>query len=246
MLDNGKYQVMENLFSQQGYLASVCIDVETRNNYKEYIFNIYSDTANINAFLPLFHGLTNGVCGDFRRILPGSGCIMAVFDYHKGVPLENYLKSLPEDDYPARAHAVGSLLDAAVVLEALPPIFAVSVFSPPYTVFNLKEKSVRLNYVIKPAPEPTTQEALDSFLPYLESAFPKNRYLPEMATGFLSSVRNGDIAGFVSICSAWRRISADSLEEHERYKEESFFKYLRRKSAKKAKDKAERALRKIK
>ena len=83
LLDDGKYQVLESLYTQQGYSASICIDVETRNNYKEYVFNIYSDPAYINTYLPLFHGLMPGACGDFRSVLPGNRCIMAVFDYHR-------------------------------------------------------------------------------------------------------------------------------------------------------------------
>ena len=238
LLDDGKYQVMESLLAEDGYSASVCIDVETRNDYREYVFNIYSEPLLISAFLPIYHSLMPGVCGDFRDIRPGSGCIMAVFDYHKGIPLESYLESLKKDDYPARAQAVGMFFDAAIVLDALPPIFAVSAFSPPYTVFDQKEGAVRFNYIIKPREQPSADEIREAFVPYLESAFIKNRYLPELATEFLLKVRNGEIKGFVPICSAWRRISADALAEYEGYKKESFFKYLRRRASKEARKKA--------
>ena len=237
LLGDGKYQVMESLYSEPGYTASVCINVETKNNYKEYIFNIFTDPVHISHYLPIFHELHSNICGEFREILPGNGCVMAVFDYHKGIPLHNHLKSLKKDDYPARAQAVGSFLDAALVLDALPPVFAVSVFCPPYTVYDQKTNAVRLNYLIRPRAEPDAEETRALFVPYLQSAFIKNRYLPETAVDFLLKVHSGEITGFVSICSAWRRISVQAMEEHEKYLKESIFGYLKRRMSKKARKK---------
>ena len=237
LLDDGKYQILESLYSEQGYAASVCIDIETKNNYKEYVFNVYSDPAQINTYLPLFHELRSGICGDYRELLPGNSCIMAVFDYHKGVPLESYFNKLKKDDYPARAQAVGSFFEAAIILDAMPSVFALSALNPPYTVYNLKDGAVRFNFVIRPRAEPSPAELREIFIPYIESAFTKNRYLPESAVEFLERLRSGELTGFVSVCAAWRRISAKAMEEHEAYKEESLFKYIKRKLSRKAKDK---------
>jgi len=121
----------------------------------------------------------------------------------------------------------------------LPPIFAVSALSPPYTVYDKKTQTVRLNYFIKPRNEAFAEEIRALLVKYLEIAFVKNRYLPEMAAGFLESVRSDEVSGFVPICSAWRRISAAALEEHDRYKAESFFGYIKRRMTRKARQKAE-------
>ena len=250
LLENGKYQVLENIVSEPGYSASVCIDVETKNNFSEYIFNIYSESSYINKFLPLYHALPHSVCGDFHKVLPGDRCVMAVFDYHKGAPLKKYLDSLAKDDYPARAEAAGSFLDASLVLATLPPVFAASVLQPPYTVYTAKDKSVRFNYIVRPQPETESQtesqtETPDEKIPaefvsYLEKAFVKNRYLPETASGFVNKIRTGEITGFVNICSAWRRLSADAMNEYLAYRKETFFGYIKRLALTKSRKKREK------
>ena len=240
LLDDGKYQVLENLFSEAGYAASICIDVETRNNFKPLIFNIYSEPDHISRFLPLFYGVSPGMCDSFRRLIPGSRCIMAVFDYHQGVPLIDHLKSLPKKDYPERAQIVGRLLDATLVLDMLPPIFAISALKQPNTVINRKENTIHLNFIIKPRTEPTNDEKIQAFIEYLENALVKNRYLPELAADFLKKASSGEITGFVQICAAWRSISAAAMEEYESYLKESIFKYLKRLMKKKAIEKREK------
>jgi len=236
LLDNGRYQVLENLFSETGYTASVCIDVETRTNYKPLLINIYSDPNYISFFLPLFYNISKDMCENYHHVISGNRCIMAVFDYHQGVPLQNYLESLPKSDYPARAQAVGNLLDAALILDTLPLVFACSALRPPNTVFYAKENTVRFNFIIKPdGNKSDEEEKLAMFTAYLESAFIKNRFLPAKAAEFLEQVRSGKVSGFVHICSAWRGISASAMAEYETYIQESIFGYVRRLFKKKAK-----------
>ena len=97
---------------------------------------------------------------------------------------------------------------------------------------------MRFNYLIQPRAEPSPEEIRALFIPYLENAFVKSRYLPELAEEFLKKVQGGEITGFVPICAAWRRIYAAAMEEHEKYREESFFGYLKRKLTKKARIKS--------
>ena len=230
LLDNGKYQVLENLFSESGYTASVCIDIEAKSNYKPLVFNIYSDPSYISAYLPLYYRLISGGCSYFKRIISGDGCIMAVFSYHKGIPLTDYLKSLPRDDFEARARAAGLFLDAALELDMLPPALAVSALSPPNTVYDIRENVVYFNFLVKPFTSSDEKDILTLLSDYLENAFVKNRYLPELASDFPARLKDGRISGLVAVCSEWRRISAGALEEYNRYKEESFLGYVKRKS----------------
>ena len=229
--------MLENLFSETGYSASICIDIETKNNFKPLIFNIYSKPDFVNRFLPLFYGVDSGICDSFHRIIPGSRCIMAVFDYFQGVPLKDQLKTIPAADYPARAQIIGQLLDAVLVLDMLPPVFAISALGEPNTVYIKKDNTVRLNFLIKPVPDPAVDETKDAFTGYMEQAIVKNRYLPDLAVDFLKKVQSGELTGFVQINAAWRGIATAAMDEHEKYKKESFIKYLKRRSKQKAKEK---------
>ena len=233
LLDNGKYQVLENLYMEDGYTASVCIDIENRNDYKPLIFNTYSQPAHISQLLPLFYGVSAGVCDGFHRVIPGNRCIMAFFDYHQGIPLMDHMKSLQKDDYPARAQIAGSLFDAMLSFDMLPPIFAISALTLPNTVYNKKEKAVRFNFVIKPYPDPSEDEIWALFKSYLEQVFVKSRYLPDAASDFLQRTISGDAMKFVAVCAAWRQISAAAMEEYEKYKKESIFGYIKRMIARK-------------
>jgi len=231
---------MENLFSETGYTASICIDIETKNNFKPLIFNTYSDPKQINRFLPLFYGITPGLCDSFHRVIPGSRCIMAIFDYHQGVPLMDHLKTIDKKDFPERALVVSRLLDAVLILDMLPDIFAISALRQPNTIYVKKDNTVRLNFIIKPEEQESAEEKLGIFIEYLENAFLKNRYLPELVVDFVKKVRTGEVSGFVAICAAWRGISAAATEEYNTYKKESFIKYLKRRSKQKAKEKLEK------
>lgn len=228
LLDNGRYQVLENLLTQPDYTASVCIDIEQKNNYKPLVFNIYTQPEHINSFLPLFYGIRPGDCDEFRRVIPGYRCIMAVFNYHIGVTLTEHLKTLPKNDYPAKAAVVGSFLDAAIVLDMLPPVFALAALTPPNTVFDSKENAVRFNFIIKPDAEASEEMKRAIFISYLENAFVKNRYLPYETEDFLERMRSADISKFVPICAAWRQVNAAAMEQYEEYLKESIIGYLKR------------------
>ena len=238
LLDGGKYQVLENMISEPGYTAAVCIDVESRNNYKPLIFNIYSEPVYINEFLPLFYGVSPEVCYGFHGVIPGNRCIMAYFDYHKGVPLMDHLKTLPKDDYPARARIAGSFLEATLFFDMLPPVFAVSALTAPYTVFDTKENAVYFNFCIKPRPEPSLEEKRELFTSYLKSIFVKNRYLPDKVADFIMQTGSSDTLKFVPVCAAWRQISAVAMEEYEKYKKESIPGYIKRLLGRKLKRKS--------
>ena len=234
LLDDGRFQVLENLISDPGYTASVCINVENRNNYKPLIFNIYSDPEYIGELLPIFYGISPETCAGFHGVMPGNRCIMAFFDYNRGVPLTEHLKKLPKNDYPARAQIAGSLLEAALFLDMLPPVFAVSALEEPNTVYDKKENAVRFNFIIKPQTKPSEKEKWELFTPYLENTFVKSRYLPEKAARFLEQTLGSETYKFVPTCAAWRQISAEAMEEYEKYLSESIFGYLKRILTKKA------------
>ena len=237
LLDNGKYQVLENLFLEDGYTASVCIDIENRNNYKPLVFNIYSQPSNISELLPFFYGISPGICDGFHRVIPGNRCIMAFFDYHHGVPLIDHLNALSKDDYPARAQIAGSFLDAMLFFDMMPTLFTLSALTPPNTVFDVKEKAVRFNYVIKPLPQASEDEKWALFAAYIKKIFVKSRYLPDMADKFLQQTLDGGNMKFVPICAAWRQVSAAAMEEYEKYKKESIFGYIKRRLLKKRRGK---------
>ncbi|MDR2570386.1 MAG: hypothetical protein LBD23_08840 [Oscillospiraceae bacterium] len=241
LLDDGKYQVLENLLTEPGYTASVCMDVDTRNNYKPLIFNIYSDPDCINTFLPLFYNIQKDMCDSFHQLIPGNRCIMAVFNYYQGTRLGEYIKTIPKHDYPARALIVGKLLDAALVLYTMPPVFATAALSPENTIYNKKEETVRFNFIVRPdKSEFVEDKKLTLLVSYIESAFVKNRFLPEKAVDFLKKIRSGEISGYVNICSTWRGISAEAMAQYDAYKKESIFGYAKRSIKRKLKDKKEK------
>ena len=95
---------------------------------------------------------------------------------------------------------------------------------------------MRFNFIIKPdGNKSDEEEKLSAFTAYIESAFIKNRFLPEKAAEFLEHVRSGKVSGFIHICSAWRSISAAAMAEYEAYIQESIFGYVRRLLKNKAK-----------
>lgn len=246
LLANGKYKVLENLVLLPEYTASVCIDVETENNYRPLIINTYLNADDISRLLPLFYAIRTEDCNEFSTVIPGDRCIMAIFNYYRGIPLKEYLKSIKEKDYPARAAAVGAFLDAALVLDMLPQEFAVAALKEPNTLYDGTSKSVKFNFLIRPrtnaedtadtADTPdeagiekaAINEKRTAFLGYLGAALIKNRYLPFKAEDFLNEMQKADISKLVPLCAAWRQISAAAMEEYEDYLKESYFGYLKR------------------
>ncbi|KUO71044.1 MAG: hypothetical protein APF81_15345 [Desulfosporosinus sp. BRH_c37] len=225
LIQGGKYQVLEILEQHEDYKACLCIDVETNNDYRPMIFNIYEKYENIRKFLPTFYSLNQEQHAEFICIMSGQHSITAVFEYHSGIKFLNFFQQVDKEDFELRCKYAFLLLEVCLMLDTVPDFMAYSCLEPENIVISEKMQKVRINYIIRPLEignEPFKWRKI-AFL--LEHIFVKNRFVPNEIWDYIEDLKQNRDDNIVGAFSRWKEISGGLLEEHIRLKQEKFIFY---------------------
>ncbi|MGI6120370.1 MAG: hypothetical protein ACOYIB_07375 [Desulfosporosinus sp.] len=228
LIQGGKYQVLEVIEAEEGYKACLCIDVETNNDYRPMILNIYEKYEDIRRFLPQFYSLNQEQHAEFICILSGQHSITAVFEYHPGVKLPNFFQNVDKEDFELRCQYASKLLEACLLLDTVPDFMAYACLEPENIIISEKKQNVMINYIIRPleiGDEPFKWRKLASLL---ELIFVHNRYVPDKTWEYISELKQNRDDNIVGAFSRWKEISESLLEEHKILKEEKFISYIMR------------------
>jgi len=202
LIQGGKYQVIEVLEAEESYKACLCIDVETKNDYRPMIFNIYEKHEDIRRFLPKFYSLDQEQHTDFIRVMSGQHSITAV-----------------------RSKYAFLLLEACLMLDTIPDFIAYSCLEPGNIIVSEKSQKVMINYIIRPleiGDEPFKWRKV-AYL--LEQIFVKNRFVPDEIWEYIDDLKQNEDEGIVGAFSRWKEISEGLLAEHKRLKQEKLISY---------------------
>lgn len=227
LIQEGKYQVLEVLEEQDGYRVCLCIDVETNNQYKPMIFNIYEKDEDIRRVLPTFFTLNREQFTDFIQVMSGKHNIIAVFEYHQGLKLRDFFQKVHADDFEQRCSYASKLLEKCLILDAAADFIAFSCLDPEHIVIADKSQNVAINYIIRPQENYSGNFKGEKLAALLECIFVKNRYAPDALWGYIGSLRKND-ANIVTAFSRWKEIKEELLKEHQSLKKEAWPAYLLR------------------
>jgi len=225
LIQGGKYQVIEVLEAEESYKACLCIDVETKNDYRPMIFNIYEKHEDIRRFLPKFYSLDQEQHTDFIRVMSGQHSITAVFEYHLGIKLQNFFIQVDQEDFELRSKYAFLLLEACLMLDTIPDFIAYSCLEPGNIIVSEKSQKVMINYIIRPleiGDEPFKWRKV-AYL--LEQIFVKNRFVPDEIWEYIDDLKQNEDEGIVGAFSRWKEISEGLLAEHKRLKQEKLISY---------------------
>lgn len=225
LIQGGKYQVLEVLEVEEGYKAYLCIDVETNNNYRPMIFNIYEKNEDIKRFLPKFFSMDQKQHADFIRVMSGQHSITAVFEYHSGMRFQNYFMQVDIGDFEQRSKYASLLLDACLMLDTVPDFIAYSCLEPDNIVISEKLQKVIINYVIRPIEISNEPFKWRKLAHLLEHIFVKNRFVPDEVWEYIEDLKQNRDEGIVGAFSRWKEISEGLLEAHQRLKQEKLISY---------------------
>jgi hypothetical protein len=225
LIQGGKYQVLEILEQHEDYKACLCIDVETNNDYRPMIFNIYEKHENIRQFLPTFYSLNKEQQTEFISIMSGQHSITAVFEYHPGIKLLNFFQQVDKEDFELRSKYAFLLLEVCLILDTVPDFISYSCLEPQNIVISEKTQKVMVNYIIRPleiGDKPFKWRKM-AFL--FEAIFVKNRVVPDGIWEYIEDLKQNRDENIVGAFSRWKEIAGALLEEHKRLKEERFISY---------------------
>ena len=229
LIQGGKYQVIEVIEAEEGYKACLCIDVETNNDYRPMIFNIYEEFEDIKRFLPKFYSLDQEQHTEFIRVMSGQHSITAVFEYHSGMKFQNFFMQVDKEDFELRSKYAFLLLEACLMLDTVPDFIAYSCLEPDNIVISEKLQKVMINYIIRPLETVNQPFKWKKILSLLEHIFVKNRFVPDEIWEYIEDLKQNRDDSIVGAFSRWKEISGGLLEEHKRLKQEKLISYnLRR------------------
>ncbi len=225
LIQGGKYQVLEVLEIEEGYKAYLCIDVETNNDYRPMIFNIYEKASDIRRFLPEFYSLNREQHPEFIDIMTGQHSITAVFEYHYGPELLNFFEQVDKEDFELRSKYAFRLLEACLMLDTVPDFIAYACLEPDNIIILEKNQKVRINYLIRPLEmgnEPFKWKKLAYFMDHI---FVKDRYAPDEIWEYIEDLKQNRDDSIAEAFSRWKEIYEGLLEEHKRLKQEKWLAY---------------------
>ena len=227
VIEEGKYKVLEVLQELEGYKTCLCIDVETNNHYRPMIFNIYENEEDIRSYLPIFYSLDREKFSDFIEVVSGRHCIIAMFHYHEGVRLRDFLKENKKMDFEKRLAYATKLLQECLILDATTDRISLPCLDPDHIVVAESSQKVNLNYWIPPLREHrSTKGARCATL--LECIFIKDRYVPERLWEFIQRIRENESVNLVAVFSQWKVLLPELLQEHQSLRKETWPAYLLR------------------
>lgn len=226
LIQGGKYQVLEVLEQQEGYKACLCIDVETNNQYKPLVLNIYEKSEDIRRFLPAFYRMSREQNSEFSGVMSGQHSITAVFAYHPGDKLGSFFRQVSKDDFELRSKYAFLLLEACLLLDAGEDFIAYSCLEPENIVIAEKLQKVMVNYIIRPRETIEKPYKWGKLANLLEHIFIRNRYVPDGVWDYIEDLKQNRDESIVSAFSRWKEISPGLMEEHKRLKKETLISYI--------------------
>lgn len=226
-IEDGKYKVLEVLQELEGYKSCLCIDVETNNHYRPLIFNIYEKEGDIRRYLPAFYSLDKNKFSDFVQVKSGRHKIIAIFEYHEGVNIQDFFRDNKTMDFEKRLTYATKLLQESLILDATVDFISLPCLELDNFVVSESSNAVMINFLIPPLRENTrTKGAQCATL--LEAIFIKDRYVPEILWEFINAIRDNQGENIVSIFSKWKNLLPELLMEHQKLRKETWLGYLLR------------------
>ena len=225
LIQGGKYQVIEVIEAEEGYKACLCIDVETKNDYRPMIFNIYERSEDIKRFLPKFFSLDQEQHGEFIRVMSGKHSITAVFEYYSGMKLQKFFAQVDKEDFELRCKYAVKLLEACLILDTVPDFIAYSCLEPDNIVISEKTQKVMVNYIIRPLETVNQSFKRKKTAHLLEQIFVQDRFVPDEIWDYIEGLKQDREDSIVGAFSRWKEISDGLLKAHQRLKQEKMISY---------------------
>jgi len=229
LIHGGKFKVMEVLENRDKFKAYLCMDVETNDHYRQFIFNIYEDSEIIKKYLPTFYAMTNGSSSDFIRVLSGPHSITAVFQYHNGRRFTDYFSRLAKEDFAQRVELASKLLETCLILDTVADFIAYAGLCPQNIVVSGQPQGFRFNFVVLPVENIPANFKGEKMAALFRIMFVKNRFLPEALEEFIHWMQNLDCANMAGLFSSWKEIQEQLVPAHQKLLKEKLPAYIIRK-----------------
>lgn len=229
LIDGGKYKVMEVLYSDDSFDLCICVDV-LKNSGESVIVNTLKGRETIRAYLPLFVAMKENGPKDFAGLITADGSISAVFKYHTGSSAEEYFAAKKTCGFSERLDIAENLLLSALELDLADDRIAAGVLCEKNTVIDDKRLWAGFNYKINLHAEIEENYRSVRLGEIMRKIFPPDRYLPDNIERFIGRLQKGEYPSCVAIYSAWKEASSDAERVRDRYLEETYFEYLKRKA----------------
>lgn len=238
LLANGRYKVMEVLYSNPDYDICLCTDVMTSGG-ENVIVNIYKSRGLIHEYLLVFYEMKKNAPRDFRGVITADGCICAIFAFHGGIKLWDFFSKDAKLEYSDRLEYAHSLLSAALELDLVDDRVAASVLSDENVLADAKAKKINLVYRIDPVFDITAGFRGKRLGRFMRMIFPEDRYLPAEIDELINELSAGMYPDCVAAYSRWLSIQESAAATREQYQKETFVQYLLRRAKHKKKQRSE-------
>lgn len=225
LVQGGKYQVLEVLEANEGYKACLCIDVETNNDYRPMVLNIYENPSDIRQYLPEFYSLNQEQHSEFIGIMTGQHNITVIFEYHSGEKFLNFLQGVAKEDFELRCKYAFMLLEACLILDTVPDFIAYACLEPENIVVSDKKQKVMINYIIRPLEIGNGPFKWGKLAFLMDHIFVKNRFVPDEIWDYIADLKQNKDNNIAGAFSRWKEIYEDLLAEHKRLKQEKLIAY---------------------
>ena len=206
-----RYKVTRVLYAEKDYAALQAVDILSREK-TEYLLNVYEGEY-LKEYLGCFDRLK--FCPEFKGLQIAGESLVAVFDYRRGVDIDQVFYKGAELDWHFRLKTAEALFHLGLSMVDFPPEIACTAFLSENIQIYPNEDAMGVSFVVKPMRELSEREMIFLLSDQIKKVLIKRWSSPKPERRFVAELSRGTETSVVALYSKWTEARKEIQEAYE-------------------------------